>query len=107
MSNKWLRVVYSDMLTASETFKTQGRDFRAITANSFSAFGGACDDHLYDAMQTFLQTLDAAQEAIAEGIIAHGVKLKLAHDTYDQGETATKMSAQGLLQALRNPDVIQ
>lgn len=107
MSNELLRVVYSDMLSASETFTSQASVFEAVTENSYSAFGGACDDHLYDAMQTFLQVLDTAQQAIADGIRGHGTKLKLAHDTYDQAETATTMSTQGLFQALKNPDIIQ
>lgn len=107
LSNKWLQVVYSDMLAASRTFESQAPVFRAITKNGFQAFQGACDESLYEAMQRFFQTLDTAQEAIADGIYGHGVKLKHAHDTYDQHETATNMSAQSLFQALKNPEIIQ
>lgn len=107
MNNGWLRVVYSDMLTASEIFKSQAPVFRAITEHSPMAFQGDCDGNLHAAIQMFLLTIDAAQDAISEGIYGHGVKLKLAHDAYDRAETATTVSAQGLFQALIRPDVIQ
>ncbi|MBO0804313.1 MAG: hypothetical protein J2P25_14715 [Nocardiopsaceae bacterium] len=99
--------MYSDMLAASRTFESQAPVFRAIIEYDFMAFQGYYDNNLSEAMQTFFQTLETAQQAIAEGIHGHGVKLKLAHDTYDRSETATTMSAQGLFQALKNPDIIQ
>lgn len=102
-----LQVVFADMLAASETFKSQAPVFRRVTEYGFMAFQGACNQNLYLAMQTFFETLDTGQQAIADGIYAHGVKLKLAHDNYDQAETATTLSAQGLFQALQNPDIIQ
>jgi len=102
-----LQVVFADMLSASETFKSQSPVFRAITEEGFEAFQGACDWNLYLAMQTFFDTLDSGQQAVAESIYAHGVKLKLAHDNYDQTEKANTMTAQSLFQALENPDIIQ
>lgn len=102
-----LQVVYADMLAASETFKSQAPIFRKITEYGLFAFQGACDSNLSFAMQTFFNTLDTGQQAIADSIYEHGVKLKLAHDNYDRGETATAMSAQSLFRALKNPDIIQ
>lgn len=107
MSATELQVVYADLLAASQTFKTQAPVFGAITENGFQAFQGVCDTPLYDAYQTFMQTLDAGQQAIAASIEGHGTKLKIAHDNYDRAETMTKMSMTGLYLALRDPNVIQ
>jgi Family of unknown function (DUF6317) len=102
-----LQVVFADILAASNTFKAQAPVFRKITEYGFMAFQGSCDLPLYDAIQTFAETLDTGQETIADAIYAHGVKLKLAHDNYDTAETANTMTAQRLFQALENPNVIE
>lgn len=102
-----LQVVYADMLAASATFKQQSQVFKRVTEYGEFAFQGACDPTLYAALQTFFQVLDTGQQAIADAMYGHGVKLKLAHDNYDNSEQSTKASIEGIYQALRSPDEIE
>ncbi len=98
-----IRVVYADILKASNVFKSSGKEYADIVPSDIGAIPQVTEGSLGQAISSVLEAIEVMHDALGSSMQTHGDKLKYVYDTYRN----TEDDVNDLLGRIDDPESIQ